>query len=1007
MRRSSVLAVVAAGVGVVLVPLATPVRSARADVAPYPPAATAVADPVGTQVVPRRLDSDPVPSPILAASAANRLLQVLDVKGCPRLAWQQHDQASHIWDDGAACPQVRGVWSSEGRAVVDLGAPGSVVLADLSTGSASLVERIAGATMLAATPDGWVDWDAASASVVRHHLDGTSESVPLPSMLGGDLTLPPQPPTDARGPAAADATGVVAVLDFSGRARLVWLPFDGSTATALTSGLAPEARVWVTEHSVVWRDSATTSYLARRPKTGGTSVFRSVGTGVQSVAVDDVSWAWTSRDASGVRHGFVAGLDRTLPPVRIGDLPATSVASDGTDYWMTVGAQGRPAEVYRVSRSGVSDRVADLGPAWQRVRELAFDGSNASWLVAQPADQAADQPVSSVLVPASGAVGAEVRTLSPAADETSALSGASGRLAFVGAGPEVSVVDLTPASPVLVGSFAAGGATGPVPDLTARTVLVNGAMRDFAGTSYGNALGAVTGALFGRSFVWSTDDGAVWRRVGAGNVVPVLPAVCSTHCPARVGIWGDTAVVQPASGPLLVVSLRTGERRELPAIEDLPDPAGSTAGPRPLELEDGVLAWVAPTGTREGTVRLMDLRASEPRPVDVARAIVLPGQASVQLAGGKVAWVGLSDGAIRLAPAAAAVGRPVGAALVDSSVPPSAFSPNGDGRSDTWSAAGEASAPLASVRMELRRGTTLVASVPGTSTAGRWTVRWDGRSSSGAWAADSPYTWRLVATAVNGQPVLDPATGAPPSGTVNLRRVLPRVTITAPAVSATAVTGIPFPVRWGTTTTQPSWSPVTYQVRVRPYWDGGPVVGTAPWRYLPATTATRTTFDYRRYADTLGWPEPAWQLQARAVAPGGATGPWSASAYASVPVDDAQRGGGAVRYYGSWTAQRVAGAFLGTQHRTSARGASVYFRIQNRAGHVSAVMTTCPACGRVRVWVDNAYPIYVDTYSRTVGRRKVVLTRTTRSRNEPYVTIENLATRGRPFAYVDAVAFQP
>jgi hypothetical protein len=70
-------------------------------------------------------------------------------------------------------------------------------------------------------------------------------------------------------------------------------------------------------------------------------------------------------------------------------------------------------------------------------------------------------------------------------------------------------------------------------------------------------------------------------------------------------------------------------------------------------------------------------------------------------------------------------------------------------------------------------------------------------------------------------------------------------------------------------------------------------------------------------------------------------------------------------------------------------------------------MITGPHSGRVRIRVGSGTWHTVDTYSPTVRRRVVVYRGPLLGLTRHSVTIQNLATSGRPYAYLDGVAFLP
>ncbi|MGN6613080.1 MAG: FlgD immunoglobulin-like domain containing protein [Angustibacter sp.] len=535
-----------------------------------------------------------------------------------------------------------------------------------------------------------------------------------------------------------------------------------------------------------------------------------------------------------------------------------------------------------------------------------------------------------------------------------------------------------------------GAAAPQQVEASGTTAVVAGAVVDLTtGRPRFTLSGARTWAVFGDAVAWSTDTGEVWRRTLTTAPVRVLAAACTSGCAAQLGLWGDRLVVQPKVGGLQVRTASGSLVRTLPAL-----PAPSDPWAPALTLEDGVLAWVQPAADSAGVLRVVDIDAADPAPVDVAQAVRLPGVRAVELRDGRLMWLARDRG-LRLARLPLSRAPRV---VPWSLSAPSAFSPNRDGVHDTWVLDGVASAPLTgTVTLAVARAGSAVRTVTATSRSGRFSLAWNGLTASGSAAPEGVYTWTLRATSVSGRPL----TGLtrPLTGSFVLRRSTASVAVSAPEVVSSVSTSARFPVRWRTTTTQPSWSTITYQLQVAGresgsrHWDG--------WQQLDVGRATARTFDPR----TTRWPTARqWRFRVRAVAAGGAPGPWSAYASANIPVDDSAKG--AVRYSGSWSLQRVGGTFLGTQHRANRYGASVTVWPNLQSRLVRVVMTTCPKCGKAQIRVDGGSWLTVNTYSRTVRHRTLVY-RSTRATADHRVTVRSVASGSRPYVYLDGVVFEP
>ncbi|GAA4360278.1 FlgD immunoglobulin-like domain containing protein [Angustibacter luteus] len=992
----------AAAVGLALLGVSVAVPAAVA--APDP----GVSDPPGTVLLPRAELNSPVTRRVLATDGTHRVLLQPDVNGTWWFWWQTGTQAPERSDTSfgtTSAVATEGVSASGGHAMFKVaGAWYSAFAASKTVQKVTLPSLV---SLVAATPDGWVQWNGtASARVLeRVRADGTTTTVPLDVPLTSVSTAPPNS-ARAANHAAADGDGVVLSGSWGGTSAergIRWFPFDGSPSTRLAEQQYSAHAFSLSATDVTWASEAwngTTpppfpKRVHRVAKAGGTehvlditdSVLVVDGTAITGTSTawtgpaQFVTWGGTGDHSSRLAYSADAALAN---PHRITGMNATSVLAEGDDVLMTDELPAADAGLYAVDAADAATLLTRTTAPVMPIRAFAYDGTR---LVEQRLDATGSststvtRAVSSTGVPSS--VAATVSTGGGTTPLTIAAS--AGRVLTDGS---TTLVSDFGAFPVVDDSTTLTG-SARLAELSGSTAVVAGHVLDAASLAERYALpGAVTWAVFGPTVVWSTSRGEVWRRTGTAAATRLLAAGCALDCPAEVGVWGDEVVVQPLVGPLQLRRLDGSLVKTLPAI-----PAADSPHPTALTLEDGVLAWVEPTSGGPGVLRVMDLLAATPTPVDVARAWRGAGVRAVELRQGRLAWVSADDRGLRLAPSP--ITRPVHVVKVESSAA-AAFSPNGDHHQDTWQLTAILTAPLAGTAFVevLDANGGLVRRLPTGAPLGRLDVTWDGRTDGDVAAPDGPYTWRLSGTSTSGGPL------APVTGSMALRRTAPAVVVAAPQISSSVSSTGLFPVSWRTTTAQPAWSEVTYEVQARTLRGGSPRSGweTTYWPWLTGTSATGGTFDLRRFQTG----SRQWQFRVRAVAPGGATGAWS-SASTTIPVDDASS---AAHYVtGTWARQRVAGTFMGTQHRTATAGAVVDVFDDTASSRVRVLVTTCPSCGKVRIRVDQGRWLTVDTYSRTVVRRHLVY-RATLKRAQHRVTVQNLGTRGRPYLYLDGVAFE-
>src|SRR5262249_51209970 len=161
-----------------------------------------------------------------------------------------------------------------------------------------------------------------------------------------------------------------------------------------------------------------------------------------------------------------------------------------------------------------------------------------------------------------------------------------------------------------------------------------------------------------------------------------------------------------------------------------------------------------------GRVYVFDLHHPEADPAQLGTG------SHPSIDGALAAWVG-DDRAVRVATLPFAVTSPP--RLLDGGGVP-AFSPNGDGHLDTWSAVWDTTRPLSSWTVTLTNsaGAAVRHWTGGPAEYGAVRLAWDGRNDADSPLPDGTYTWSFTGTATDGSgSVLRPDGSAQPlTGTV-------------------------------------------------------------------------------------------------------------------------------------------------------------------------------------------------------------------------------------------------
>lgn len=257
--------------------------------------------------------------------------------------------------------------------------------------------------------------------------------------------------------------------------------------------------------------------------------------------------------------------------------------------------------------------------------------------------------------------------------------------------------------------------------------------------------------IYGNRLIYSLwDDHAntdtVWLRdlskpKSSSNPKKLASYKCGAACPLPVAIWGDTAAWASDATHLVIRTLSSGRIRKVATGKGIDE----------LTLGEGTLAWQAPASV----TRLLDLSSATSKPVSLA------GQGST---------IALDDHYLARrvnATSGVVVYRlPFGKAhkpRLYGTLAPAGFTPNGDGKADTWSLAVDATKPLTGVTLKIEgaKSGKVFRTLTGTGPDG--SVRdlvWDGRTQAGKALGVGSLRWVLTARAVDSEGALVAVNGS-------------------------------------------------------------------------------------------------------------------------------------------------------------------------------------------------------------------------------------------------------
>jgi hypothetical protein len=563
----------------------------------------------------------------------------------------------------------------------------------------------------------------------------------------------------------------------TGPYRLDLIDAETSTTRRIASSAPAISEPLLAADRVVWVSTGSDGarVVNSAPRAGGT-VSRYTETASGAI-LSEISVAGDGTIGYLVRSGRTSLL-RLLNSGRKTDVtvPVDSAGLDtlGNDFYTASGGSRAVAGVYRV-HSGKAARVKALPRSEREVEGWAFDHGVLRYL-----DRSGGEPDELALWTrrvgdAAGAPVVSVESSTPTVLQVPAAGLDEPRMSFdAGRGAVPSrkylmqwdLLDRNRRTGVAVEQTPIPDAGGnPVqragsPVVSGPYVLLNGVVHGFDGhvihTEPVRARQAGQDALFGSRLVYglSTETGAgqVWS-VDAGTEAPTPVRLASAPCDhaPEVAVWGGLSAWTSCDAQQITIGRVAGGE----PLRTLPTGLTGRWERLGLTLNGTVLGWVA-----NGRASVLNLASSTSHPVALdgeTHRMVVDGNSVVREVHRENAVPATILQVDKLPFQATAAPRLTGR------VSTLGFTPDGDGKADTWVAQFDTTAALdtASLRFVSIRSKAPVRTLTTRKVSdGSVRLAWDGLSSTGRKAAKGPYRWTLIARDTTGRKVTTNGTAA-------------------------------------------------------------------------------------------------------------------------------------------------------------------------------------------------------------------------------------------------------
>ena len=631
-----------------------------------------------------------------------------------------------------------------GDGLVGVANNGDDVRTDVTDLSQATYAPSASESLVGSSGDGWILTDSADGSVVHQPVSGTRQTF---ASLSG--SAPFQIVADDTGVAWLDTDQV---LQHNVLVAGTYAAGTASTIMDFGPSAVPDSLLLTGSDVVGWSFDGT---ITRVPRAGGTVTTRQASVTPCSVAANDAYAAVVDCTASSTVTLVPANAVANEVTVQL-PAPVTSVVAQGNSFTALV-SDGLTASAYTFTDDTDVTKLYDLSnpPAVHPSLNLSAgvltynDDTDTAWPVWQRS--VSDAPLS-VTDPAT-----MLLARSTGEAQSVVISGARGLVSYEKSARK-SVSTIVDQGAILQSLT--------LPRATAYSVSgpwfkAGKHVLTASGQPVMNYVGPGPSAQFGSSFVYQGHKGAVMLSdlTDPGAKPRELLGACLPKCNAvqSMSLWGTTLVVQRTytGGRLTVVNIGNGKTHTVKV--------GSVS-----TFAVGSNALVMNTNAVAPKVKVLDLSRPKAKPVTMGTTWY-SGPVSID-----DHLIAYEDAGLTLHVAELPFGQgvPIAPRFLGA-LAAKVFSPNGDGKADTWQPQFDATKSLTSYRLTIRRNGNVVKVLQGTAPLGAVrAVSWNGRTTTGSRARAGLSSWRLTGVAADGSGELCRADGStkPITGTVTLIR---------------------------------------------------------------------------------------------------------------------------------------------------------------------------------------------------------------------------------------------
>ena len=614
---------------------------------------------------------------------------------------------------------------------------------------------------IAYTGDGWLAYS--NGDLVRHLFDG-----PTTTLIKAPASV------DIIGP-SVDSTGALITSEARDSSN-TWHWFldlvefgTGSTAPTVqrladsieritSADLSTETVAWATRAT----SSATSTTIYQRPRAGGSiEAFTNTADRIQhsGVQAGNGQVGYVVVDASGSFMRVVTG--GTVHDTALPGAASTTTKAVGDQFLTAVSGPLATAGVYSVDGDTAS-RVATVATSPISVTNIAFSAGRLSYADASVLDKPGlpvwQRIVSGTTTPVLGAesllpnraypvVGAIGLSSSAGRSVTGAPSaGPPWRYQIMDRGKITGTVPMTPYNGEQAFANNHASVSGPYTLAEGKVYAPDGKLLYTRPGAGGNMTD--NDDIYGSTIIWSDVNAArttssIWVRdvakpKSSTNPLKLATTTCGENiCPQLVSIWGNQVAWTSDDTHIMTRTIGSTKTRKIT----------STGKINQLELNENVLAWQI-AGT-VNTTWLLDLASSTSKPYGMAG-----GATWMVLDGHYLARTVVDQGKLlvyRLPFTAKQHPRLLG------TYAPAGFTPNGDGKADTWAPQFDASKPLTGVTLKVMaiKSGKVLRTLTGTAPDG--SIRdliWDGKTNGGKALPVGTYRWELSGKAKDGDGAL-------------------------------------------------------------------------------------------------------------------------------------------------------------------------------------------------------------------------------------------------------------